>query len=466
MDFRKELDSLGEVDVPADAYYGVQTVRAMHNFRISGMRAFDEFIWATAAIKLAACRANMKAGLLNTRIGRAIEAAALEVLEGKHNDQFVVDVFQAGAGTSHNMNANEVIANLAIERLGGKRGDYKLVSPNDHVNMGQSTNDTIPTEIRIASIRMIKELDSELRLLISSLRRKQRAFDGVVKSGRTHLEDAAPVRLGQEFGAYADMIEFDRKRLLHAISLLGQLNIGATAVGTGVNADPVYVREVVRELRRITRFNLRNSRHLMALTQSMSDFLETSAALRTLATDLTKIANDLRLMNSGPVTGLGEITLPAVQPGSSIMPGKVNPVIAECLNMICFQVMGNDLATLMASQAGQLELNVMMPLIAFNLLFSFRIMKNGVSTFREKLVEGVVANRKRCEELVERSPGIALALNPHIGYLKAAEVVKESLKTGKPIRDVVVEKGLLSRAEVDRILDLRALTEPGIKGKR
>jgi len=465
MEYRVEKDSLGELRVPADVYYGIQTQRALNNFNISGLRPSEEFIWATAVVKLAAARANMRAGLLDKRIGTAIEQAAAEIVDGKHHDQFVVDVFQAGAGTSHNMNANEVIANIAIERLGGKKGDYSLVNPNDHVNMSQSTNDTIPTIIRIVTIRLIRELIVELNKLVSSLRKKQRAFDHIVKSGRTHLEDAAPVRLGQEFGAYADIIEFDIERFRYIEQILGQLNIGATAVGTGVNADPKYVRYVIQELRKLTHFNLRNSEHLMALTQSMSDFLEASASLRTLASDLTKIANDLRLMNSGPVTGLGEITLPAVQPGSSIMPGKVNPVIAECLNMICFQIMGNDLAVLFASQAGQLELNVMMPLIAFDLTFSFSIMKNGISMFRQRLVDGIVANEKRCREMVERSPGIALALNPHIGYMNAAEVVKESLRTGKTIREIVVEKGLLSREQVDRILDIYALTEPGIKGR-
>ncbi|MEM3851703.1 MAG: aspartate ammonia-lyase [Methanomassiliicoccales archaeon] len=463
---RMEKDSLGEKEVPADVYYGIQTERAVENFNISGLKPQDEFIWATAVIKCAAARANIKTGMLKQKIGKAIEQAAIEIISGKYRDQFVVDVFQAGAGTSHNMNANEVIANIAIEKLGGKRGNYQIVHPNDHVNMSQSTNDTIPTIIRIASIRLAAELSEQLSLLITELKRKQREFDDVVKSGRTHLEDAAPVRLGQEFGAYADIMEFDKARIAHAIEQLGQLNIGATAVGTGVNADPIYVKSVVQELRKLTGFRLTNSKHLMALTQSMSDFVDMSSAIRTLSADLTKIANDLRLMNSGPVTGIGEITLPAVQPGSSIMPGKVNPVIAECLNMICFQVMGNDLAILMAAQAGQLELNVMMPLIAFALLFSLKILNNGVKMFREKLVVGVVANRERCRELVERSPGIALALNPYIGYSAAADVVKESLKTGKTIREIVAERGLLKREEIEEILDMYQLTEPGIKGKK
>jgi len=460
---RKERDSLGEVLVPFDAYYGAQTQRAVENFRISGMTAQPEFIWATGIVKLAAARANMSTGALPADIGRAIERAAGEVVDGRLNDQFVVDVFQAGAGTSHNMNANEVIANRAIELLGGKRGDYSIIHPNDHVNMSQSTNDTVPTTIRIVSMKLLRELEEELMLLIAALKGKQKEFDDVIKSGRTHLEDAAPVRLGQEFGAYASMLEYDYQRLVAVEERLCELNIGATAVGTGVNADPAYVREAVRQMRELTSFPLRNSSNLMALTQSMGDFLQLSGGVRVLAADLTKIANDLRLMNSGPVTGLAEITLPAVQPGSSIMPGKVNPVIAECLNMILFQVMGNDHSISLAAQAGQLELNVMMPLIAFDLVFSLMILKSGISMFRERLVEGIVANRERCRHLAEISPGIALVLNPYIGYSRAADAVKESIRTGKTIRNIVLERGWLDSAQLDAILDLYAMTEPGVK---
>ncbi len=465
MNYRKESDSLGEVLVPSDAYYGVQTRRAMDNFRISGLRPFPEFIWATAVVKLAASRANVTAGGLDRKRGDSIAAAALEIIEGKFHDQFVVDVFQAGAGTSHNMNANEVIANRAIELLGGSKGDYSVVHPNDHVNMSQSTNDTVPTAIRLVSIRMVNELVSDLRSLIKSLRKKASEFDRIVKSGRTHLEDAAPVRLGQEFDAYARMLDYDMGRLEKVKTVLGELNIGATAVGTGVNADPIYVKSVITELKKITGFDLRNAKSLMAVTQSMADFVDASGAVRALAVDMTKIANDLRLMNSGPITGLAEITLPAVQPGSSIMPGKVNPVIAECMNMIAFQSIGNDLSVTMAAQAGQLELNVMMPLIAFDMVFTLGIMKNGLRMFREKMVEGIAANAERCREMVERTPGIALVLNPYIGYEKAAEAVKESLKTGKAIREVVEEKGWLTKKELERTLDLYAMTEPGVKGK-
>lgn len=464
MSMRKESDSLGEMRVPSEAYYGAQTQRAVLNFDISGMKPFPEFIWATAAVKLAAARANMFTGSLDRRRGEAIAAAAQEIIDGKLHDQFVVDVFQAGAGTSHNMNANEVIANRAIELLGGKKGDYSIVHPNDHVNMSQSTNDTIPTEIRLSSIRMITLLMKELRALIAAFRKKSIEFDRIVKSGRTHLEDAAPVRLGQEFDAYANMLAYDLGRFERAVVVLGELNIGATAVGTGVNADPAYIRRAIVELRKITDFNLRNARSLMAVTQSMADFVDVSGAARSLAVDMTKIANDLRLMNSGPITGLGEIVLPAVQPGSSIMPGKVNPVIAECMNMIAFQAMGNDLSITLAGQAGQLELNVMMPLIAFNMVFTLGIMTRGLRMFRERMVSGITANEERCRQLVERTPGIALALNPYIGYERAAEAVKESLKSGKSIRDVVREKGWLSEGDLEGILDLYAMTEPGVKG--
>lgn len=465
MSFRKESDSLGEMSVPSDAYFGAQTQRALRNFSISGMKPFTEFVWATAVVKMAAARANAITGQLSKKKSDAIAAAAMEIIQGKLHDQFVVDVFQAGAGTSHNMNANEVIANRAIELLGGHKGEYSVIHPNDDVNMSQSTNDTIPTEIRLVSIRLINELNDELRLLIKSLLRKSKQFDRIVKSGRTHLEDAAPVRLGQEFAAYASMLEYDLHRLEKSITTLSELNIGATAVGTGVNADPMYVRGVIAELKRFTGYKLKNAGSLMALTQSMADFVDASGAIRALGVDITKIANDLRLMNSGPITGLGEISLPAVQPGSSIMPGKVNPVIAECMNMIAFQTFGNDLSITMAAQAGQLELNVMMPLIAFDMVFTLRIMKSGLRMFREKMVDGIVANAERCREMVERTPGIALALNPYIGYEKAATAVKESLKSGRPIREIVREKGWLKRDELDRILDLYAMTEPGIKGK-
>ena len=465
MRYRKERDYLGDIEVPFDAYWGVQTQRAVDNFPISGVRPYKEFITSLVLIKRAAAEANAKAGLLDKKKAGAIIDASDEIVSGKLMDQFVVDVYQAGAGTSMNMNANEVIANRASELLGGKKGDYSSIHPNDDVNKGQSTNDVIPTAIRISSLVLAKRLITTLSGLVSSLHKKAVEFDSFVKSGRTHLMDAAPIRLGQEFEAWSKMMEKDKKRIEASLTNLKMVNLGATAVGTGINADPRYVRYTIDILSKLTGFDLSPSEFLPEATESVSDFVELSSSIRSLAIDLTKICNDIRLMNSGPVTGLAEITLPAVQPGSSIMPGKVNPVIAECMNMVAFQCMGNDLSISLAAQAGQLELNVMMPLIAFDIVFSMRIMRNSLRMFRELLVEGIAANEDRCAKLVERSPGIALVLNPYIGYAKAAEAVKESLKTSKSIREIVLEKGWMKKDELDNVLDLYSMTEPGVKGK-
>ncbi len=462
---RIERDSLGPVEVPADAYYGPETARAVENFPISGIRPRPEFIRATVLVKKAAAEANLSLSLLEKKVGQAIVSAADEVLNGALHDQFVVDVFQAGAGTSHNMNANEVLANRAIEILGGRKGDYKLVSPHDHVNMGQSTNDAYPTFIRVASCMMAQPLTQALASLIQALNDKAKEFDTIVKSGRTHLQDAAPIRLGQEFAAWANIIAHDRESIEHAQDLMLELNLGGTAVGTGLNADPRFVELTVQKLGEYTGFKFRVARNYAALMQSMADFVEFSGALRTLSVDLTKIANDLRLMNSGPVTGIGEITLPAVQPGSSIMPGKVNPSIAEMLNTVCFEVIGNDVTVMMAAQAGQLELNVMMPVIAYDLTQSLVILTNAIKVFTDRLVRGIKANTERAKTLLEKSAGIALALNPFIGYEKAAEVAKEALARGVPLRDVVLEKGLLSPKQLDEILDPYAMTTPGVHGK-
>ena len=463
---RTERDSLGTMEVPADAYYGPETARAVQNFPISGTKPHPEFIRATVLVKKAAVEANLALGQLDKKIGGAIVAGSDEILQGKFLDQFVVDVFQAGAGTSHNMNANEVLANRAIEILGGRKGDYKLVSPHDHVNMGQSTNDTYPTSIRVACTLLGKPLIHALDSLKNALEEKAKEFDRVVKSGRTHLQDAGAIRLGQEFAAFATMIADDNRRIQHALEKILELNLGGTAVGTGLNADPKYVELAVENLSRYTGFNFRVARHYAALMQSMADFVDLSSALKTLCVDLTKIANDIRLMSSGPVTGIGEIILPAVQPGSSIMPGKINPVIAEMLNMVCFEVMGNDLTVQMAAQAGQLELNVMMPVIACDLTQSMVILTNAIGTFTERLVKGIEANEERCRTLLEKSTGIALVLNPFIGYDKAAEVAKEALARDVPLRQVVLEKGLLSEKELDEILDPYAMTTPGVHGKK
>jgi aspartate ammonia-lyase len=462
---RIEHDSLGDVGVPADAYYGAETARAVGNFPISGIRPLPEFIRATVLVKKAAIEAHVSLGLLDRRIGGAIVSAADEILQGKLLDQFVLDVFQAGAGTSHNMNANEVLANRAIELLGGQKGDYKLVSPHDHVNIGQSTNDTYPTFTRVAVMLLSTPMTDAVGSLKAAFEQKAKEFDHVVKSGRTHLQDASAIRLGQEFATWAHILGDDMSTIENSLDKTLELNLGGSAVGTGLNADPRYVKLAVENLGKYTGFKFRVGRNLAALMQSMGDFIEVSAALRTLSVDLTKIANDIRLMSSGPVTGIGEIVLPAVQPGSSIMPGKINPSMAEMLNMVCFEVIGNDFTAMMAAQAGQLELNVMMPVIAYDLTQSLHILANGVSAFTERLVKGIKANEERCRALLEKSPGTALALNPFIGYEKAAEVAKEALARGVPLRQVVLEKRLLSEKELDDVLDPYAMTTPGVHGK-
>jgi len=463
---RLEKDSLGPKEVPFDAYYGVETARAVENFPISGIKPLPEFVRATVLVKKAAAEANASVGLLDQKIGRVIMAAADEILRGQLLDQFVVDVFQAGAGTSHNMNANEVLANRAIEILGGQKGDYQFVSPHDHVNMGQSTNDTYPTFMRVACAMLGQPLLRALKELKESLDLKAKDFDHIVKSGRTHLQDASAIRLGQEFAAYARIVGDDARRVEEALQKILELNLGGTAVGTGLNADPAYVKLAIENLSNYTGLRFKEARNKAAIMQSMADFVELSGALRTLSVDLTKIANDLRLMSSGPSTGIGEIALPPVQPGSSIMPGKVNPVMAEMLNMVCFEVVGNDLTVAMAAQAGQLELNVMMPLIAYDLTQSLLILRNAITSFNERLVTGIQANEERCRTLLERSTGIALALNPFIGYDKAAEVAKEAFRRGVSLRQVVLERGLLTEDQLNHILDPYALTEPGVHGKR
>lgn len=466
MSYRIEHDYLGDVKVPAEAYWGAQTQRAIENFPISGIRPFREYVLATVMVKKAAAMANYEVGHLDKQRADAIVAAADEVLNGKLLDQFVVDVYQAGAGTSHNMNVNEVLANRAEEMLGGRRGEHRLIHPNDHVNMSQSTNDVIPTAIRISSLLLTRKLEASVEALAEALSAKAKEFDDIIKSGRTHLMDAAPIRLGQEFKAWSLMLEKSKKKLLSAASSLTEVNIGATAVGTGLNADPKYIRRVVEILSELSGFQLKNAEYLPEITQSAADFASFSSALRTVAVDLTKIANDLRLMYSGPITGLAEIVLPPVQPGSSIMPGKVNPSIPEMVNMVAYQVMGNDLGVSLACQAGQLELNVMMPLIAYLLCHSLTILSQACTVFANKAIKGITANRERMEDLVSRTPGVALALNPYIGYEKAAEVVKAALAQNKTVKQVVLEQKLLPPEVVEKIFDPHALTEPGIAGRR
>ncbi len=462
---RIEHDSLGDVAVPEGALWGAQTQRAVENFPISGLRAHPAMIRATVLVKKAAALANVETGRLDERLGRAIVRAADEILGGQWHDQFVVDVYQAGAGTSHNMNANEVLANRAIEILGGRRSDYKLVSPNDHVNMAQSTNDTFPTAMRVATLLMVRETLPALDRLADAFEAKGREFDHIVKSGRTHLQDATPIRLGQEFAAYGLSMRRDRERLRHASETLYELNIGGTAVGTGLNAEPAYISGVVKHLAELTGFPLRTAKMLVEIAPSMASFVEVSGALRVLAIDLTKIANDIRLLASGPATGFYEIVLPAVQPGSSIMPGKVNPSMAEMLNQVCFQVLGFDTTITFAAQAGQLELNVMMPVIIHNMLWSLEILKNAMDAFTERCVKGISANVEKAEAYAFKSASLVTALAPYIGYLAAAEIAKEQVTTGRDIREIVRERNLLPEEDLAEILRPAAMTEPGIAGQ-
>ena len=461
---RIEKDSLGEIKVPGDALYGAQTMRAVHNFPISGLKPYRAFVWGMAVIKQAAALVHMDLGMLDEERGRAIVEAAQEVTAGRWDDQFVVDPFQAGAGTSHNMNSNEVIANRANQILGHRIDDpAKPVHPNDHVNMAQSTNDTIPTAIRLGSLWRLDELTGEIDRLAAALRAKASEFDGVVKSGRTHLQDAVPVRLGQEFSGYARAVERDGDRVRRAAEGLRRLGIGGTATGTGLNAHPEYHAQMVQKLTELTGLVLYQSDNLFESMQSMADAVDFSASMRTLAVTLDRIANDFRLLSSGPATGLDEIRLPAVQPGSSIMPGKVNPVLAEMLNMACFHVMGNDLTVMMAGQAGQLELNVMMPIIAHNLFEMMQVLIGAIRAFTDKCVIGVQANPEKAEGWLAKNAILVTALNPVIGYLKGAEVAKEAMATNRTIKEVVVEKGYLTKDEADRILNARKMTEGGIQ---
>ena len=460
MENRIEKDSLGEVKVPKDAYWGAQTQRAIENFPISGIRPHPKLVWATAAVKRAAALTNRDLGKLKPELAEVIAKAASEVMEGGLIDQFVVDVYQAGAGTSHNMNTNEVIANRALELMGLPHGDYAPCSPNDHVNMSQSTNDVFPTAMRIAGMSLFLELIEEAQALAGSFRRKSHEFGWILKSARTHLQDAVPIRLGQEFSGYAYAAEKGVVKLMAAIKELGELGIGGSAAGTGMNTHRDFAPVMVNNLREVTGLDVRPSPNLFHAMQSQNAMLCASGALRYLASDLIRIANDLRLLSSGPTTGLAEITLPPVQPGSSIMPGKVNPVMAEMLDMVCFQVCGNDRAIEAAVQAGQLELNVMMPVMAHNLLTSATILKNAIRVFREKCLDGITANTERCQYYVDKSLGIATALNQHIGYMKAAEVAKEALKTGRSVAEVTREKGYLSEEEMKEVFDPMRLTEP------
>ena len=464
-DFRLEKDSLGPVNVPAGAYYGAQTQRAVDNFPVSGLKPYPAFIWSMALIKRAAAEVHLDLGLMDETMAKAIMQAGDEVLAGKWNAEFVVDPFQAGAGTSHNMNVNEVMANRANEILGYKLdAAKKSVNPNDHVNMAQSTNDTIPTAIRLGALWRVDELVAALQHCADAFRAKSQDWDEITKSGRTHLQDAVPIRLGQEVGAWAKAIERNIVKIQQAAEGLRRLGIGGTANGTGLNAHPEYHARMVQKLSQISGLKLYESDDLFESMQSMQDAVFFSGAIRSVAQDLVRIANDIRLLASGPTTGLAEITCPPVQPGSSIMPGKVNPVMAEMLDMAMFHIMGKDLTVMMAAQAGQLELNVMMPIIAHNLFEAMHVMIGAVNAFTDKCVVGLIVNREKAEGWLAKNPILVTALNPIIGYEKGAQVAKKSLAENRSIKDIVTDLGYMSEADAAQALDARKMTEGGIQG--
>jgi len=465
MEFRVEKDSIGTKDVPENVYYGVQSLRAAENFHITGLNMHPEIINSLAYIKKAAAITNCEAGLLDKRRTQAIVQACDEILEGKFREDFIVDPIQGGAGTSLNMNANEVIANRAIEILGGKKGDYSVVNPNDHVNCGQSTNDVIPTAGKMTSLRLLKKLKKQLLRLHSALEQKADEFDSVIKMGRTQLQDAVPIRLGQEFKAYSVAILRDLNRMDKAMDEMRTLNMGGTAVGTGLNADESYLRRIVPNLSEISGMDLVQAYDLIDATQNLDSFVAVSGAVKACAVTLSKIANDLRLMSSGPRAGFGEINLPAKQNGSSIMPGKINPVIPEVVNQVAFNAIGNDMTITMAAEAGQLELNAFEPIIFYCLFQSIDTIAYAVNTFVDNCVICITANETRCRYFVENSVGIITAICPYVGYQKAAEIAKEAIKTGESVRKLIIEKGLLTKEQMDEIMDPVQMTEPGISGK-
>jgi len=460
--FRVEHDLLGDRNIPDHVYYGIQTLRAVENFPITGIPIshFSNHVKALAMVKKAAAMANAKLKLLMEDIADAVVKSCDEIIEGHLHNHFVVDVIQGGAGTSTNMNANEVIANRAIEILGGKKGDYHLVHPNNHVNLSQSTNDAYPTALKIGLLLSLEELKSAMVYLLAAFRQKEREFADVIKMGRTQLQDAVPMTLGQEFGTYATMVEEDIRILEKTSELITEINMGGTAIGTGINADPEYAPRVCEELRKITGLDLKLSENLVEATQDTGAFVQLSGVFKRIVVKLSKVCNDLRLLSSGPRAGLQEINLPPMQPGSSIMPGKVNPVIPEVFNQVAYQVVGNDLTVTMAGEAGQLQLNVMEPVIAFQLFQSIDIMRNAMITLSDRCIKGITANRDVCRKYVENSIGIVTALNPYIGYENSSAIAKEALQTGKSVYDLVLEKGLLTKEEIERILSPEAMVHP------
>jgi aspartate ammonia-lyase len=462
---RIEKDFLGQKEIPFDAYFGIQTIRAVENFPITGYRIHESLIKALAMVKKAAAIANMNTTRLYKDLANVIIQASDEIIAGKWNEQFIVDPIQGGAGTSMNMNMNEVIANRGLELLGHAKGDYFHLSPNTHVNMSQSTNDVFPTAIHISTLTLLENLLVTMEDMQKVFKQKAVQFEKVIKMGRTHLQDAVPIRLGQEFEAYSRVLTRDINRIKHTRMHLLEVNMGATAVGTGLNADPKYIKDVVKQLAEISGFPLVNAEHLVDATQNTDAYTEVSAALKVCMMNMSKIANDLRLMASGPRAGLGEIRLPARQPGSSIMPGKVNPVMPELINQIAFQVIGNDHTICLASEAGQLELNVMEPVLVFNLLQSISIMNNGFRVFTEHCLAGIEANEERLKEYVDKSVGIITAVNPHLGYEVAARIAREAVLTGKSVRELCLQYDVLTEEELDIILNVYEMTKPGIAGE-
>lgn len=464
-DYRTEKDSIGEKKVPEDVYYGVQSLRAAENFHITGLNMHPEIINSLAYIKKAAAITNCEIGILDKDRATAIVQACDEIIEGKFHKDFIVDPIQGGAGTSLNMNANEVIANRAIELLGGKKGDYSVVNPNDHVNCGQSTNDVIPTAGKMTSLRLLKVLKEELLRLHKTFAQKAEEFDHVIKIGRTQMQDAVPIRLGQEFHAYSVAVLRDINRMDKAMDEMRFLNMGGTAIGTGINADKVYLNRIVPNLVEVSGMDFVQAFDLIDATQNLDPFVAVSGAIKACAVTLSKIANDLRLMSSGPRAGFGEINLPPKQNGSSIMPGKVNPVIPEVVNQVAFNVIGNDITITMAAEAGQLELNAFEPIIFYCMFQSIDTLAYAVRTFVDNCVSGITANEERCEDLAENSIGLITAISPHVGYQKAADIAKKALKTGKSVRSLILEEDLMSKEELDCILNPVNMTEPGISGK-
>ncbi len=463
--YRVERDSIGSKDVPKDMYYGIQSLRAAENFHITGLSMHPEIINSICYIKKAAAITNCEIGLLDKKIANAIVQACDEIITGHFHDNFIVDPIQGGAGTSLNMNANEVIANRAIEILGGEKGDYSIVHPNDHVNYGQSTNDVFPTAGKMTSLRLLKNLKVELNRLYDAFCLKANEFNHVIKMGRTQMQDAVPIRLGQEFRAYSVAIRRDINRMDKAMDEMRFLNMGGTAVGTGINADETYLKRIVPNLAQVTGIDLLQAFDLIDATQNLDPFVSVSGAVKACAVTLSKIANDLRLMSSGPRAGINEINLPAKQNGSSIMPGKVNPVIPEVVNQVAFNIIGNDMTITMAAEAGQLELNAFEPIVFYCMFQSIDTLAYAVQTFVDNCILGITANETRCRYLVENSVGIITAICPHVGYQKAADIAKRAMQTGEAVRDLILQEKLLTEEELNKILDPVQMTEPGIPGK-